>query len=118
MKAACDKMKFRPKSEAVSLWRWNAHFLNEKQLSRLFELVRKYFDLMPDAEIAIEVEPRTVSHSQLKLLRALGFNRISMGVQDFDEKVQKAINRIHSYDMIKPSLMTAGLWNLTLSISI
>lgn len=51
-----------------------------------------------DAEISIEVDPKVTSDNQLKLLKELGFNRISLGVQDFDPLVQKTVNRVYSYE--------------------
>ncbi|MGE5412989.1 MAG: oxygen-independent coproporphyrinogen III oxidase, partial [Syntrophomonadaceae bacterium] len=55
------------------------------------------FRLAPDAEIGVEVDPRVTSRGHLEAFARLGFNRLSMGVQDFDPKVQKAINRIQPY---------------------
>jgi len=68
-------------------------FLDEKQLSRLFESVADDFTFEPDAELAIELDPRVTTPEQLALLAKLGFNRASLGVQDFTEKVQAAIGR-------------------------
>ena len=63
----------------------------------LERLARRLFDrfaLAPDAEVGVEVDPRVTTPEQLEALARLGFNRLSMGVQDFDPKVQAAINRI------------------------
>ncbi|MDH5752855.1 MAG: oxygen-independent coproporphyrinogen III oxidase [Deltaproteobacteria bacterium] len=57
--------------------------------------------------MSIEVDPRTVDTRQLEHLRSLGFNRVSLGVQDFHEKVQKAVDRIQPYDQVE-RLVTAG----------
>lgn len=76
-------------------------FLNPQQLERLFRLCEKHFKIDMNGEIAIELEPRTVSLEQIQLLKKLGFNRVSMGVQDFDPKVQQAINRVHDEDAIR-----------------
>jgi oxygen-independent coproporphyrinogen-3 oxidase len=65
-------------------------------LSRLFENIRiadEHF------EASVEVDPRRTTHDQLKALRELGFNRVSMGVQDFDPEVQRLINRIQPYEV-------------------
>ena len=75
-------------------------FLNEDQLSRLYGMILKRFDISAQAEVAIEIEPRTVDVNLMKFLKGLGFNRVSMGVQDFDPKVQEAVNRVHSYERI------------------
>lgn len=76
-------------------------FLTEEQLSRLMELLHQHFTISADAEMSIEIDPRSCSENKLRHLRALGFNRVSYGVQDFDEKVQIAINRVQDADMIR-----------------
>ncbi|MEO3680198.1 oxygen-independent coproporphyrinogen III oxidase [Rheinheimera fenheensis] len=68
-------------------------FLTEVQLSRLMALLHGHFTINADAEISIEIDPRSCSDDKLRHLRHLGFNRVSFGVQDLDEKVQIAINR-------------------------
>ncbi len=64
-----------------------------EQIKSLHGILTEAFDFAPDAEVALEVDPRVTSREQLETLRLLGFNRISMGVQDLDPKVQAAINR-------------------------
>ncbi len=68
-------------------------YLNETQLTELFGKLSEHFDFVEGAEIALEVDPRVTTENQLTVLRELGFNRISMGVQDLDPKVQAAITR-------------------------
>jgi len=70
------------------------NFLTDRQTVRLFEMLSRRFDFAHDAEISIEMDPRVATSTQPPLLRRLGFNRLSMGVQDFDPKVQAAIGRI------------------------
>jgi oxygen-independent coproporphyrinogen-3 oxidase len=81
------------------------NFLSSDQLNRLMDIIHLHFDLDPEAEIAIEIDPRTVEPSQLQTLKQRGFNRISMGIQDFSAEVQAAINRIQPYDQVT-ALMT------------
>ncbi|QQS45714.1 MAG: oxygen-independent coproporphyrinogen III oxidase [Acidobacteriota bacterium] len=76
-------------------------YLTAGQIERLFAKVASKFTFTPGAELGIEIEPRTTSEEQCRTLRRLGFNRLSMGVQDFDPLVQKTINRIQPYDMTK-----------------
>ena len=76
-------------------------YLNNEQIKRLFTKVQNSFDLDQDAEIAIEIDPRTIDLPKVKLLKELGFNRISMGVQDFDHNVQEEINRVQSFEIVK-----------------
>lgn len=65
-------------------------------LQRLFERLRQHFTFLPDAEIGVEIDPRVTSLAHLDVLRSLGFNRLSMGVQDFAPEVQEAVNRVQS----------------------
>ncbi|WP_019674541.1 oxygen-independent coproporphyrinogen III oxidase [Arsukibacterium perlucidum] len=76
-------------------------FLTEVQLSRLMALLQQHFTIEADAEISIEIDPRSCSDDKLRHLRTLGFNRVSFGVQDLDEKVQIAINRLQDTDLIR-----------------
>jgi oxygen-independent coproporphyrinogen-3 oxidase len=76
-------------------------FLTEVQLSRLMALLHKFFTINADAEISIEIDPRSCGDNKLRHLRTLGFNRVSFGVQDLDEKVQIAINRVQDTDLIR-----------------
>jgi oxygen-independent coproporphyrinogen-3 oxidase len=69
-------------------------FLDEKQLARCHEIIARHFEFAPDAEKAIEIDPAITTRSQVDRLAALGFNRISMGVQDFDPRVQETVGRI------------------------
>ncbi|MDB5933221.1 MAG: hemN [Massilia sp.] len=71
-------------------------YLSDAQMEDLMAHLRRKFQFAPDAvgEYSIEVDPRTVSPARVHSLRAQGFNRISLGVQDYDEAVQKAVNRI------------------------
>jgi oxygen-independent coproporphyrinogen-3 oxidase len=71
-------------------------YLSDEQMGDLMGFLRQWFDFAPDAqgEYSVEVDPRTVTPERIRTLRAQGFNRISLGVQDFDAEVQKAVNRI------------------------
>lgn len=71
-------------------------FYAMEDLSRLFDTLRRKFDFARDGEFSIEVDPRTVDVAGVAALRAMGFNRMSLGVQDFDPDVQRAVNRIQS----------------------
>ena len=68
-------------------------YLSTGQIARLDGIVQRYFDVADDAERAIEIDPRVTTKEQLLLLRRLGFNRLSFGVQDFNKTVQQAIQR-------------------------
>ncbi|MFP4171780.1 MAG: oxygen-independent coproporphyrinogen III oxidase [Candidatus Hydrogenedentota bacterium] len=68
-------------------------FLTVERLERLHAAVAGRFDFAPGAELALEADPRATTREQVRVLRALGFNRVSLGVQDFDPAVQEAIGR-------------------------
>jgi len=73
-------------------------FLNVEQMQAVMMATRQYFNVRDDdqGEYSIEVDPRETDNQTITQLRTLGFNRISLGVQDFDPAVQKAVNRIQS----------------------
>jgi oxygen-independent coproporphyrinogen-3 oxidase len=71
-------------------------FLHDDQMRELMAATNKHFKLVDDGEYSIEIDPRKVSDETIALLGSLGFNRISIGVQDFDPLVQQAVNRIQS----------------------
>ena len=86
-----------PTRRKVSQLHWGGGtptFLDEKQLVRCHETLTRHFALAKDAEQAIEVDPAVTTRSQIETLARLGFNRISMGVQDFDPRVQEVVGRI------------------------
>jgi oxygen-independent coproporphyrinogen III oxidase len=76
-------------------------FLSDAQLAKLMSSLRQHFVLDEGGEYAIEIDPRTVNASRLAHLKTLGFNRISLGVQDFDPSVQKAIHRIQPFESVE-----------------
>jgi len=82
-------------------------FLSDAELARLMQALRGAFAVQPGAEISIEVDPRTVDRGRLEHLAALGFNRLSFGVQDFDPEVQRAVHRVQPYAAVR-ALMAAA----------
>ncbi|RTZ59705.1 MAG: oxygen-independent coproporphyrinogen III oxidase [Gammaproteobacteria bacterium] len=77
------------------------NYLTKEQTKWLFDLIRENFNISPNAEISVEIDPRSVDFEYLKLYRDLGFNRISAGVQDFNPAVQKAVNRIQPFTLME-----------------
>ncbi len=65
---------------------------------RTMDAIRTHVDIADDAEIAVEMDPRTATEDYVKALAAAGVNRASIGVQDYDDAVQKAINRIQPFE--------------------
>lgn len=86
------------------------NFISPEEMSLIMRRVRENFDVLPEAEIAIEMHPRTSTKEFCDNLKAEGFNRISLGVQDFDDEVQKLINRHQSFEMTRA--MVASLRGL------
>jgi oxygen-independent coproporphyrinogen III oxidase len=76
-------------------------YLTPDQMRRVWRMFADRFTFQPGAEIAIEVDPRVTTRRQAELLRELGFNRISMGVQDFDPDVQDAVNRYQTFNQTR-----------------
>jgi oxygen-independent coproporphyrinogen-3 oxidase len=86
-----------PTRRTVSQLHWGGGtptFLDERQLARCHAILAREFQFLPDAELAVEIDPAITTRSQVELLGRLGFNRISMGVQDFNQKVQETVGRI------------------------
>ncbi len=75
--------------------------LNPDEITDLISFIKRSFEIKRDAEAGCEIDPRGLSKEHLASLRGGGFNRISMGVQDFNEKVQKAVNRIQPEEMTR-----------------
>ncbi len=73
-------------------------WLDPRQVERLFRALTEAFPVRDDAEISIEVDPRVTTKEHVDALAECGFNRISMGVQDFDLRVQEAIHRLQPAD--------------------
>jgi oxygen-independent coproporphyrinogen-3 oxidase len=82
-------------------------FLSVDQLLRLMGMLRARFTFADDAELGLEVDPRTIDPPGIKRLREIGFNRISIGVQDLDPAVQKAVNRVHDTAMVSATIGAA-----------
>jgi oxygen-independent coproporphyrinogen-3 oxidase len=76
-------------------------FLDDTELAELMAMLRRAFKLTPEAEVSIEVDPRTASPERLRSLANIGFNRISFGVQDFDADVQLAVHRVQSFESVR-----------------
>ena len=84
-------------------------FISHAQMAELMQVTRQHFNLHDDdsGEYSIEIDPREVSRESIHLLRDIGFNRMSLGVQDFDPAVQKAVNRIQSEQQTLDALQNA-----------
>lgn len=92
----CAQIGAERQVEQIHLGGGTPTFLSDAELRELKDLIAANFKLNPKGEYAIEVDPRSVDPGRVALLAELGFNRISLGVQDFDPVVQRAVNRIQS----------------------
>ncbi len=89
------------RSRSVEQLHWGGGtptYLSPDQIEDLYSFIAGRFSISPDAEISIEVDPRVTTEEHCRALRRSGFNRISVGIQDFDLFVQKAINRVQTYE--------------------
>ena len=82
-------------------------FLPDEDLRALMGMIRRRFPLADDGEYSIEVDPRSASPATIALLAELGFNRLSVGVQDFDADVQRAVNRRQSFEETAAAIAAA-----------
>lgn len=80
-------------------------FLSAEQMGRVISKIKDTFpNFREDAEISCEIDPRFLDEDQMKLMVENGFNRVSFGQQDFDEKVQQAVHRMQPYDITKKAV--------------
>ena len=84
-------------------------FISHQQMRELMQTTGEHFKLRDDdqGEYSIEIDPREADSDTVAMLREIGFNRMSLGVQDFDPQVQKGVNRLQSYDETMTVLQAA-----------
>jgi oxygen-independent coproporphyrinogen-3 oxidase len=82
-------------------------YLTDEQLGCLMARLAATFKLAEGGEFSIEIDPRTVTEERLKHLHALGFNRVSFGVQDFDADVQEAVHRVQPFEQVQALVKAA-----------
>jgi oxygen-independent coproporphyrinogen-3 oxidase len=94
-------------------------FLSPDEIRRLGDIIHKHFKFAPDIEAGVEIDPRRLTRDHVVALREVGFNRASLGVQDFDPTVQQAVHRIQPQEMTQQTIdwlreMNFGSINLDL----
>ncbi|MBV35980.1 MAG: oxygen-independent coproporphyrinogen III oxidase [Rickettsiales bacterium] len=82
-------------------------FLTNEEIKQVTDRLKELFKFSEKSEISIEIDPRSMDRKTLPALAKLGFNRLSLGVQDFNPKVQKSVNRIQPYEMTRKALLDA-----------
>ncbi|MEZ5286135.1 MAG: oxygen-independent coproporphyrinogen III oxidase [Vicinamibacterales bacterium] len=93
-----------PHRRTISQLHWGGGtptYYTAPQLERVFARIARHFHFAAEAEIGVEIDPRVTTRAQLSALARVGFNRLSMGVQDFAPDVQEAVNRIQSYEQTR-----------------
>jgi oxygen-independent coproporphyrinogen-3 oxidase len=88
-------------------------FFNALQLEEVIKEIKSFFpNFVKDAEISCEIDPRHINEEQMRVLSQNGFNRVSFGLQDFNEKVQTAVHRIQPYAITKDAMDLARKYNM------
>lgn len=88
-------------------------FFSAKQLKEIIDAIKAVFpNFAKDAEISCEIDPRFINEEQMQVLSDGGFNRVSFGVQDFDDKVQNAVHRIQPYETTKKAMELARKYGM------
>jgi oxygen-independent coproporphyrinogen-3 oxidase len=96
-----------PRSNVVKHVHWGGgspNILSAADIGLLASALRNRFEIARDAEFAIEIDPRLIEPCQITAFAAAGVNRVSVGVQDFDERVQKAIGRLQSFEQTRDAI--------------
>ncbi len=88
-------------------------WLSEDEITQVMSIINENFDLTNVEEVAMEIDPRHCNESYIKNLKNIGFTRVSIGVQDFNYKVQKAVNRVQSFDESNVIIQSAKKYGLT-----
>lgn len=88
-------------------------FFDADQLNRIIAAIKSHFkNFAEDAEISCEIDPRHIDEAQMKVLSDAGFNRVSFGIQDFDEQVQTAVHRVQPYEITKAAMDLARKYQM------
>ncbi|MGZ5207705.1 MAG: oxygen-independent coproporphyrinogen III oxidase [Sulfuricurvum sp.] len=88
-------------------------FFKAEQLKQIISTIKSHFkNFAEGAEISCEIDPRHINDEQMKAMSDAGFNRVSFGIQDFDEKVQIAVHRVQPYDITKAAMELARKYNM------
>ena len=88
-------------------------FFTADQLKEIITMIKSHFkNFSKDAEISCEIDPRHINEAQMKVLSRQGFNRVSFGIQDFNEKVQVAVHRVQPYDVTKEAMELARRYKM------
>jgi oxygen-independent coproporphyrinogen-3 oxidase len=88
-------------------------FFSAEQLDEIITEIKSYFpNFVKDAEISCEIDPRHINEDQMRVMSGHGFNRVSFGLQDFNERVQVAVHRVQPYSITKNAMDLARKYNM------
>jgi len=88
-------------------------FFSAEQLKTVIDEIKSYFpNFVEGAEISCEIDPRHINEDQMRVMSEAGFNRVSFGIQDFNEKVQVAVHRVQPYNVTKDAMDLARKYNM------
>ena len=117
---AAAQLGAKPRAAAVHWGGGTPSSIGPARMGRIIDKLRAHFEFLPDAEIAVEIDPRVLSPEDIvTLTRDMGVNRTSIGVQDFDAEVQKAVNRVQPYELVAETvknLRAGGIADLNLDL--
>ncbi len=114
-----SKLGGRPEATCIHFGGGSPTILSPDDWRRVLDRLRARFDVAPDAEIAVEIDPRTMTPPYIAALAEAGVNRASIGVQEFDPDIQRRINRIQSYEVtaqVIDWLRDAGIESINLDL--
>ncbi|MFT4033342.1 MAG: radical SAM family heme chaperone HemW [Siphonobacter sp.] len=123
--AICQEIKlqrsFLPqnKLETIYFGGGTPSLLEEEELRRIFDTIHTYFQVLPNAEITLEANPDDLTPAKLRMLRQLGVNRLSIGIQSFNANHLNYLHRIHTAEEAQVSVKAAqdaGFENLTIDL--
>jgi oxygen-independent coproporphyrinogen-3 oxidase len=88
-------------------------YFSAPQLDEIIRMIKSHFpNFIQGAEVSCEIDPRHIDEPQMKVMSDAGFNRVSFGIQDFNEKVQIAVHRVQPYDITKAAMDLARKYNM------
>ncbi len=88
-------------------------YFTAAQLGEIISEIKSYFpNFVADAEVSCEIDPRHINEDQMRVMSEAGFNRVSFGLQDFNEKVQVAVHRVQPYNITKDAMDLARKYNM------
>jgi oxygen-independent coproporphyrinogen-3 oxidase len=103
----CERLTGERRIEQLHLGGGTPSFLSNDELCALMKMLTQRFPLAEHGEFSVEVDPRSTPPDKVRVLGELGFNRMSVGVQDFDVAVQRAVNRLQSFDATQATIDAA-----------